>query len=219
MSIKSSTMIGSLPHTDVKKAVELTLESISVPCWPQLPRVSTKEQMHIQFTENFPGIVFNEDSQKIWVDSQKFNNEITDFYQNFLENNIEYFRISKEYSKGFYEFTDQLSKFNNQNFRIKLQVIGPITFSFTIKTESGRAILYDSMIKDAVVKNVVMKSLWQIKQVANCVRERTSTVILFLDEPYLAAYGSAFAAVSREELVAIINETISEIKKSLVNFL
>ncbi|HCJ66994.1 MAG TPA: hypothetical protein DHV62_06640, partial [Elusimicrobia bacterium] len=43
-------------------------------------------------------------------------------------------------------------------------------------------------------------------------RRSPLTVILFLDEPYLAAYGSAYTAVSREEISQSLNEVISGTK-------
>jgi hypothetical protein len=209
VNMKHSTMIGSLPYKEPKKAVEIVVQNLSLPAWPQLPKKSFKEQMHVQYTENFPGIILDEQNEKVWIDTEKFNSEITDFYQNFVDNQIEYFKISELYANGFYEFVNQLS--NSNFFSIKLQTIGPITFGLTIKTQSGKAILYDEQIKDAVIKVIIMKSVWQIKKVLEC-KTKVKEIILFLDEPYLSAYGSAFTSISKEEVVSYLNETILEIK-------
>ncbi len=44
----SATAIGSLPHTDADVACEIMFKSLpEIPCWPQLPKISTKEEMCI----------------------------------------------------------------------------------------------------------------------------------------------------------------------------
>ncbi len=212
---KYSTMIGSLPHKDPKKAVELVLESLNLPTWPQLPKISFLEQMHVQYTENFPGIKIDKQNEKIWVDMEKFNNEVIDFFQNFIDNKTDYFAISTNYAIGFYEFINQLISLRNKILSVKLQTIGPITFGLTLKDQNGKAILYDAQVKDTVIKNVVMKSIWQIKQVLNAIPE-TKKIFLFLDEPYLAAYGSAFTAISMNDVKEILSNTILEIKNQLL---
>ncbi len=212
--MKLYTLIGSFPHKEPKEVLELLLKyskNLAL-CWPQLPKRSFKEHMCPQYSENFPGIIVDEQNEKILLDEEKFYTDLEKFYQNYIDKNLQFFKISQDYAAGFYEFISQLSNSNSQFSIIKLQSTGPITFGLTVKTSQGQPIFYNEQIRDTIVKNIVMKSIWQIKQVLSTLRSTLNAIILFLDEPYLAAYGSAFTAVSREEIVTCLNETIKEIK-------
>ena len=48
------TCIGSLPHTDPAKAVDLVLSQLrEVPYWPQLPELRFLENMYAQYSRTF----------------------------------------------------------------------------------------------------------------------------------------------------------------------
>jgi methionine synthase II (cobalamin-independent) len=63
------------------------------------------------------------------------------------------------------------------------------------------------MLDDVIVKNMAMNARWQIRQLKSV----RSNVILFLDEPYLAAFGSAFISLSREQVIAYLDEVFDSI--------
>ena len=53
--------IGSLPHTRPPAACDRVLESFpQIPTWPQLPKRSFLENMYVQFSEGFPGVVLED---------------------------------------------------------------------------------------------------------------------------------------------------------------
>jgi hypothetical protein len=47
-----------MPHTDVDRALKTAL-SLDVPFWPQLPNYSYYEDMYVQTSEHFPGILLD----------------------------------------------------------------------------------------------------------------------------------------------------------------
>ncbi len=52
-----ATAIGSLPHADAQRAVEVVLSSIpDAPIWPQLPANGLNEQMEVQYSEGIPRV-------------------------------------------------------------------------------------------------------------------------------------------------------------------
>jgi hypothetical protein len=53
-----TTAMAVMPHTDVDRALEMAL-SLDIPFWAQLPNDSYYEDMYVQVTENFPGIVLD----------------------------------------------------------------------------------------------------------------------------------------------------------------
>jgi hypothetical protein len=63
------------------------------------------------------------------------------------------------------------------------------------------------MLADAIIKNAAMNARWQIRQLKSV----RPNVILFLDEPYMAAFGSAFISLSREQVIAYLDEVFDSI--------
>jgi len=207
-----ATGIGSLPYKERNFACQKIFQYfLHVPHWPQLPKLNFRENMYVQYSENFPGIIINENKEKIYLEGNKFQQELETFYQNYLNRNLDYFAISEKYASGFYAFCSLLKKENlNSLIAVKGQITGPLTFGLAVKDQNGRSIFYNEQIRDALVKFLQMKALWQITRFT--VNRSPFTVILFIDEPYLTAYGSAYTAVSREEIVQSLNEVISGIR-------
>lgn len=211
-----ATGIGSLPYTNKDFACQKIFQYFpQVPHWPQLPKLNFRENMYVQFSEGFPGIIIEEKNQRIYLDSALFQKGLEKFYENFLNKNLDFFQISEKYASGFHHFYRSLSSPVPQSplpIALKGQITGPLTMGLAIKDENDRSIFYDEQIRDALVKFLQMKALWQIHQLS--VIRYPLSVILFLDEPYLAAYGSAYTAVSREKIISSLQEVISGIRNS-----
>ncbi len=99
-----ATAIGSMPHINPQLAVRTVLKHLpDIPVWPQLPRRGFSESMYVQFSEGFPGVV--RDSERIYVDrNADLNDALARLYVAYLENDIEYGRVSPDYASGLYAF-------------------------------------------------------------------------------------------------------------------
>ena len=51
-----TTAMAVMPHADVDRALQTAL-SLDIPFWPQLPDTNYYEDMYVQASENFPGIL------------------------------------------------------------------------------------------------------------------------------------------------------------------
>jgi hypothetical protein len=89
----------------------------------------------------------------------------------------------------------------------KGQVTGPISFGLTVTNQDLRASLYNDLLADAIVKNMALNARWQIRQLQK-VRPNT---ILIVDEPYMAAFGSAFISLSQSQAVSMLDEVFAAI--------
>ncbi len=209
--MKISTTIGSMPHKDGHQAVELIVENTPLlPAWPQLPRRNFRENMTAQYSENFPGIEYDDTNMKIWVSDEKALMEMEKFYTSYLARDIDYFEITPNASGGIYALKEFISRDKNIT-AVKCQTAGPITYSMMLKNQDDRSIFFDENLKETALKNIIMKSLWQLKFFEGKCK------VLFLDEPYLSAYGSAFTAINREDVVFALKSVIDEIKTSAMN--
>ncbi|TVL99876.1 MAG: hypothetical protein CV087_16135 [Candidatus Brocadia sp. WS118] len=207
----SATAIGSLPHTNVETACELMFKSLpEIPCWPQLPRISTREEMCIQYTEGLPCLTIHADGKTVSIDaSGDTSGALAAFYETYLKNEPDLFQISPACSAGFYAMIDRLNKSPQKSLRaLKGQVVGPITLAGSLKLSTGITALYSEEFFDVIIKLMSMKAYWQFKQLSRY----GLPVIIFADEPYLTSFGSAFMNISRERAISALNEVYETVQ-------
>jgi hypothetical protein len=89
----------------------------------------------------------------------------------------------------------------------KGQVTGPISLGLTVVDQDLRSILYNDLLADVIVKNAAMNARWQAQQLFAA----RPNVILFVDEPYMASFGSAFISLSREQVITMLDEVFAAI--------
>jgi len=194
-----ATAVGSMPQMDPAAAChQITRYLKEIPVWPQLPERSFREQMVAQYSQGFPGLRLTED--KIYVEhTAGLDRDLEELYLSYLANDYSKYPISRDYAAGLYSF---LGLTNLAPFAIKGQVTGPITFAITVKDEEGKAILYDETLADAAAKLLRLKAAWQEKEL----KKLSPNTIIFVDEPSLASYGSAYLSISRERVCPALNE-------------
>jgi len=98
-----TTAMAVMPHTDPNKALETAL-SLDVPFWPQLPNYSYYEDMYVQASEHFPGILLDMENRTLRFSMEKFTEELEETLSNF--NDPSYFDISKTYSSVYHQFLE-----------------------------------------------------------------------------------------------------------------
>jgi methionine synthase II (cobalamin-independent) len=203
-----ATGVGSLPFKDPGEALDLIFKYIpNAPFWPQLPKRGIREGMVEQYSEAMPGLRMTDDG--LFFDSKTAEQDLEVFYERIISRDTGYFKISEAYSAGLYAFVDMLKKrsLNSVEF-IKCQVTGPFTFAASIKNEQGAALLHDDILMQAMAKGLVMKAQWQI----DLLRQFKKPLILFIDEPFLGAFGSAYTALTRETALSVLAEFTESLK-------
>jgi hypothetical protein len=201
------TMVGSVPIVDPQEAWALVLKEFSdIPAWPQLPRRTFLENMYVQYSERFPGIVLEE--ERIYVDrTQELDPALESLYVAYLENDLEYGAVSPEYAAALSLLLDGQIALSPATVAIKGQVTGPVSWGLTVVDQDRRPVLYDEVLAEAVAKHLRLKASWQECELCK-VGPRT---IVFVDEPYMASFGSAFVAVDREQVIALFEEVFAGI--------
>jgi len=194
--------VGSVPHRDPARACDLVLRNFpQIPTWPQLPKRAFLENMYVQYSEGFPGVVLEGD--RIYVDrEQDLDTPLEALYVAYLKNDLGYGSISEEYASGLHEM---LGRTLPGIVAIKGQVTGPVSWGLVVVDQGRRPILYDEILADAVAKHLRLKASWQEKNL----RRLSPKVITFIDEPYMSSFGSAFVSLSREQAVTIMEEVLS----------
>tara|TARA_B100001964_G_scaffold94195_1_gene105687 strand:+ start:1147 stop:2196 length:1050 start_codon:yes stop_codon:yes gene_type:complete len=201
----SATAIGSYPHNNVTDACNLILKTLSeIPCWPQLPERDMNEEMLVQYTEGLPFLKIDQKKKSVYVDMPEDNtDELEKFYSNYLSEDAGLFSISDSHALGFSNMIKLLKEKKPASLRaIKGQIVGPITLAGSLKDPEQIAVLHNPTLFDVIVKLLAMKACWQLDQYSEFKLPR----IIFLDEPYLSSYGSAFASLKKEQIVESLNQ-------------
>jgi len=201
-----TTHVGSVPHPEANGLIEKLVNLLDVPAWPQLSKRSFRESMYVQYSSRLPAIQEDVEQEKVFFDtSADITDALETFYTPVLSDDVDAFALKPEYANGFFSMLDSLR--NTEGGWAKGQVTGPISFGLTVTDQNLRASLYDDMLTDAIVKNAAMNARWQIRELKSV----RPNVILFLDEPYMAAFGSAFISLSREQVIAYLDEVFVSI--------
>src|ERR1035437_9600565 len=124
-----TTGMGILPHKEMERALSLAM-SVDIPFWPQLPRMSYFEDMYVQASENFPGIILEPETRKLWFSTEKFYTELENTLMH-LESE-DFFRMSPQFSATYHQFLSyDLSKYVS----IRGQLEGPVSFGLNVLDE------------------------------------------------------------------------------------
>lgn len=199
--------IGSLPHTNPKEACEFILNNIKdIPFWPQLPKLSFNENMYVQYAYNLPRIKIDEQNKKVFIETNKAEN-IEEFYNDVVEEKIEKFSYDRKHFAGFYSILEMKDKLGNI-LAIKGQTTGPISLGLQLIDENQRSILYNETFMEMIIENLKMQIRWQ-EEALRLIAKKT---IIFIDEPYLTMFGSAFLNLEREKAISYLKEVQSVIK-------
>jgi methionine synthase II (cobalamin-independent) len=199
-----TTFHGSLPHKDAEQACALVAHYLKdIPAFPQLGKRSFRENMYAQCSEGFPGIVVKE--EKIYVDrKQDLTGQLAQFYTDYLANDFSRYGISYEYGAGLHTFL----KTKLSPRAVKGHITGPVTWGLTITDEAGKGILYDETFGDVVPKFLRLKASW----IEHQLRQLNKNTIMFVDEPFMSAFGSVGMQLTKEQVVSYLEETFAGIR-------
>ncbi len=209
MKIKAkflTTGIGSLPYVDASKSAEWIFKAFDIPFWPQLPKRSFKENMYSQFSQGLPGLVIDEKKRTIHVDSSKdLSEELARIYEAYISGDYSLFGITEEFTGGFYAFIKMVERYKPEY--VKGHITGPVSFGLGVTDEKGKSIIYNDSLKEAFVKLLEIKAIWQIDKLKDAAKK----IIIFIDEPYLASFGSSFINIKREDVILMLDSIIDGI--------
>lgn len=201
-----ATAVGSMPQADPQAAWEMVNNALpAIPVWPQLPNRSFRENMYVQYSEGFPGVVV-QGEDRIYVDRGRSLDEgLERLYLAYLQNDLDSYAITPQCAAGLHQM---LSADLREAVAVKGQVTGPISWGLSVTDQSRRPILYDEVLADALAKHLRLKAAWEERSLSAL----NPQTIIFVDEPYLSALGSAFVSVSRGQVIGLLEEVLAGIQ-------
>lgn len=189
-----------------QEAVELTINALDAPFWPQLPALSFLEQMIPQYSEGMPSVRIDTGAETVWFERDE--EEIERFYET-AGDEAARVAISDDYARGFYSFMDAIK---GRRFKVlKGHITGPLTFTLGLKDRDGRLLYYDEELREIALMLLAAKARWQIDMLSVAADE----VVIFIDEPILSALGtSAYLGVDSAEVKRMLATTVDAIQES-----
>jgi hypothetical protein len=181
-----TTAMGVMPHRDIDSAINLAL-SMDIPFWPQLPHYSYHEDMYVQASEHFPGIILDLENRTLRFSMDKFINEFEETMAHFDE--PEYFDIDEPYSAVYHRFL-KLDLSDRQAIRGQLE--GPISFGFNVKDQDDRPILFDDTVRPFMLEFMAKRVNTQL----SALKKLNPNAFMFIDEPGLQFLFSGMAGYS-----------------------
>lgn len=197
------TTIGSLPHTSEREACTLVLRyTPEIPAWPQLARRSPLENMYVQFSERLPGAALD-DGRLVVRRGPEFDAALERLYSDYIGGDDSKYLPSPERAASLGTLIQMERAEGRQGTTAaKGQVTGPISLGLQVTDEGLKPILYDDVFNDALGRYLRLVASAQEK----ALQQISPQTILFLDEPYLHALGSALFSLSRETVIRLLEE-------------
>jgi len=199
--------VGSLPHPETATAWDLIMQQTpEIPAWPQLPRRTFFENMYVQYSERFPGVQLDQEHERIWVDRKAdLDPELEQLYLAYIEENLDFGAIGPDYAAGLAALPAEKVRSAQA---IKGHVTGPVSWGLVVVDQNRRPTLYDETLADAIARHLKLKAMWQEAEL----RKINPNTIIFIDEPYMSSFGSAFVAINREQVIELMEEVLSGIQ-------
>lgn len=210
----ATTPIGSVPYTDPGEAVETFLGLFSeVPAWPQLPRRNPSENMVVQFAKTMPGaswdgehLVFSKDGS--FYEKLEKILEAQAQVDSGDPSALEVFALDPSAAAGFYEFIERAAGSRPAPLMVKGQITGPISLALTAVDADKKPIFYDDELVAMVNAYLPYAARWQAATLQKVHRR----ACVFIDEPMMSAYGSAFYSGLNE---GVVTEAINAVADAL----
>jgi hypothetical protein len=209
----AATGIGSVPFTDARETVALILETLpQIPYWPQMVQLGFLEDMTAQSARGLPALKLDLENRSVLVDPFLPREEaLAQFYEAVLSGDLTPFAFTERDAHGFFALLDAVASQGCDCPVLKGQLSGPVTFAGVVKDAEGKPILYDRELTQAICSGLARKAAWQAEKF----RELGKEPIVFLDEPFLTGFGSAYLPISGEEVMEILRQTIAEVRSAV----
>ena len=208
----ATTGIGSVPFTDPEETVALVLETLpQIPYWPQMVQLGYLEEMAAQAARGLPGLKVDEVNRTVAMDPDLPRDEaLAMFYEVVLSGDLNAFAFEAQDARGFFALLAAVASQGSPGPALKGQLSGPVTFAGVVKDAEGKPILYDRELTQAVCAGLARKVAWQAEKF----RELGKAPIVFLDEPFLTGFGSAYLPISKDEVTEILTQTLEEAREA-----
>jgi len=191
-----------MPHRDAEEACRIIIRNF--PEVPHGPGLATGKAPPPP--GGMPCLKVKEKGE-ISLELRGRENELVEFYDRYLANDIDYFAISQEAYAPLCRLAEIYKEKPWPELKyIHFMSIGPYTWGLNLKDENGVSAFYNDTLRDVVIKQLSMMIKYRQKKVNELFPG--VSIIFDLAEPSLALYSSAVGSGSWDVIENAINEVI-----------
>ncbi|MDR3135191.1 MAG: hypothetical protein LBU69_03755 [Deltaproteobacteria bacterium] len=201
----STLAIGSVPFQEPKEALDLMARTLDIPASPQMVQVSPWEDMILGAISGVPAVMVDE-GRNVTIAQEGREDALAQFYEKYFSSDLDYFALGEKSSLGFEAFIARAA--GDPSFGktfLKTQVVGPLTFGQSVRVQGAQALVDSPDLLEAVALAIGFKTAWLAKRI----RETGRRPIVFIDEPGLTGYGSAFSTLSPQTVMDTLGASIT----------
>ncbi|MCD4716138.1 MAG: hypothetical protein K8R45_05280 [Desulfobacterales bacterium] len=200
----AGTMMAAVPYRDMEWAGDVILKNFpEAPCLPVMTR-----GIKWMF-EGIPCVAIDRENRRILLDpSPERENELLEFYDRYIEEDLDYFATTPETAPFFYGMLERLKKSRPPELKwVIFHTAGPLLLGDTIRQPDGNPSIYNETLRDVLIKGTNIKTRWLEKKI----REEIPgvEVVADLPETTLVNFTSAGGTGTREDIITAINEGFS----------
>lgn len=197
-----ATTLESMPHRDVDDACRVMIRN-----FPEAPNIPHTSRSYRKWVEKTPAIFLDKEKKEIRFELSKRENELVEFYEHYLSQDLDYFAMSPELDPALY----RLAEIYRQNPWPELKVIvsqvpGPYSWGLSLKDENGAPALYNDTLRDVMLKSLAMKVKWRQRKIRELFPGKQT--LLIIGNGALQVFTSAGGTGNRDDLKTLYNELI-----------
>jgi len=198
----AATMMAAVPYRDMEWAGDVILKNFpEAPCLPVMTR-GIKWML-----EGIPCVVIDRENRRILLDlSPERESELLEFYDRYMEEDLDYFATTPETALFFYGMFERLKKSRPPELKwVIFHTAGPLLLGDVIRQPDGNRSIYNETLRDVLIKGINIKTRWLEKKI----REEIPgvEVVADLPETTLVNFTSAGGTGMREDVITAINES------------
>jgi hypothetical protein len=160
-----ATTLAGVPHRDVEQACHLMRHN-----FPEATPVPILTRSLRMWIEGMPCLNIDRERRQVSFELSGRENELTEFYEKYLSQDLDYFAVHRELDASLYTLADMFRKQPWKELRfIQFHVPGIYSLSTNIRDENDIPAFHHDTLRDVMVKTLAMKAKWRKRKIEELV--------------------------------------------------
>jgi len=197
--------MAGMPRRSAEEACQAMIHN-----FPEVLTVPQPTLSQRMWTERTPCLKIDREKKQLSFELDGRENELVEFYDRYLSQDLDYFAISPEVDPTLYKLAEMYKEKPWPELKlIHFSFPGLYTWGLSIKDEKGTPALYNKTLKDVMIKAMAMKAKWRERKIKELFPGAQTLVTV--GDGALSVYVSAGGTGSWDEVKNDYNEMMKEV--------
>jgi hypothetical protein len=149
--------LDGMPNRSDDEACQVMIQN-----FPECITIPKPTMSNRRYMEHIPGLFVNNQKRQAYFDLGNREDELAEFYDRYLANDMDYFNISSKFISPLYTLKELYDRnpFPEVKY-INVVIPGIYAWGLSIVDIGGKPSIYDETQRDLIVKSLSMKAKWQ----------------------------------------------------------